>query len=904
MATETLSFNLRAIDNASGVFSKVGDSAGKTSEHFGRIGASMGAIGRAAGAGVLALAGVAAAGLTAGVKTASSMEQARISFTTMLGSATKADSFLKEMANFAAKTPFEFPELQTAASSLVSVGIKAKDVIPIMTSLGNATSGMGTGSEGIKRATVALQQMTAAGKITGQDLNQLRDAGIPVYDLLSKATGKSTAEVAKLAAAGKLGHKELSQMMNALVSGKGMERFSGLMDKQSTSLAGLWSTLKDTLNMGLAQAVQPLIPLLKDGMGGAIAFLTAHMPQLAAGLSSVVTHVQAWFSAQNGGRGADFAGMLQRVGDAARLMWPQIQSAATQMHGIKPIVDVSAAAFGFLAAHIDTFVKYLPLIIAGFVVWKAAQAAANAVALARLPIDGAMIVSNFALAGANKALAAQMAISNGVENVGLITRLRATVATVASTTASIAASVATKVWAATQWLLNAAFLANPIGLVVVGIGLLVAGIILAYKHSETFRIVVNSAFHGVQTVVGNVVAALIDAFHGLADVWATVIGGFIHAAASIATTLHLPFASGLRKVDEEFQKAKTKVDGTLSRLADSARGWGDQAGQNLALGFGHGISANSEAALNAAGAMANKAVGILNKVLITNSPSRVTFGIGQFFSEGFHLGIKDGHARAVKAVEDLATKVVDKLKTLQQRALDIRTSIAGAFTGAFDVGGIGATGAASAKPTASDIESASIAVERARLAAYRPDQTTLDLRDSNLALSNAINNLADLQAKAAAPDAATASPVAQFADFSAQAAQFAAALATAAAHGIDGSIIGKIANLGPTQGLVAATAIANLDPSSVASVNRDTALAVKFAAQVGTVVLSTTDLPEKIARDKDILATLKLIHLSLDKERVNVNLAGVIGDRKDVVRWVRAELDDLLVRNGKKKLGV
>ena len=107
-----------------------------------------------------------------------------------------------------------------------------------MTTLGDVTSGMGTGSEGVKRATIALQQMSAAGRITGEDLNQLRDAGIPVYDLLAKATGKSKEEVVKLAQAGKLGKKELGQMMGALESGKGLERFSGLMEKQSTSIVG------------------------------------------------------------------------------------------------------------------------------------------------------------------------------------------------------------------------------------------------------------------------------------------------------------------------------------------------------------------------------------------------------------------------------------------------------------------------------------------------------------------------------------------------------------------------------------------------------------------------------------------------------------------------------------------
>lgn len=223
--------------------------------------------GGAAGAAV-ALGAAGAAGLGFGLKVASGNEQARISFTTMLGSAAKADKFLKGLQKFAATTPFEFPELQTAASSLISAGINANKVIPIMRTLGDVTSGMGTGSEGVRRATVALQQMNAAGRITGEDLNQLRDAGIPVYDLLAKATGKSKAEVVKLAQAGKLGQKELSLMMKALESGEGLERFSGLMEKQSKSLSGMWSTLKDMAGQGLAEVIGAGFPLLKQAMGG------------------------------------------------------------------------------------------------------------------------------------------------------------------------------------------------------------------------------------------------------------------------------------------------------------------------------------------------------------------------------------------------------------------------------------------------------------------------------------------------------------------------------------------------------------------------------------------------------------------------------------------------------------
>lgn len=238
--------------------------------------------------GILAgAAGVAGLGVL-GVKTAADMEQAEIAFTTMLGSAEKAKGFIADLTDFAAKTPFEFPGLQTAATSLISAGIATKDVLPIMETLGDVTSGMGTGSEGIQRATVALQQMNAAGKVTGEDLNQLRDAGIPVFDLLASSMGKSKAEVAALAQEGKLGAEGLTAIMDGLKSGKGLERFSGLMDKQSKSLTGMWSTFKDTLGMGMAKAVKPLIPLLKDGLAGAAKALPPILTSLANGLKRTI----------------------------------------------------------------------------------------------------------------------------------------------------------------------------------------------------------------------------------------------------------------------------------------------------------------------------------------------------------------------------------------------------------------------------------------------------------------------------------------------------------------------------------------------------------------------------------------------------------------------------------------
>jgi hypothetical protein len=71
-------------------------------------------------------------------------------------------------------------------------------------------------------------------------------------------------------------------------------------------------------------------------------------------------------------------------------------------------------------------------------------------------------------------------------------------------------SAVTKVATAAQWLFNAAMDANPIGLVVIAIAALAVGLVLAYKKSETFRNIVNAAFHGVAKVVEFVVGFVKD----------------------------------------------------------------------------------------------------------------------------------------------------------------------------------------------------------------------------------------------------------------------------------------------------------------------------------------------------------------------------------------------------------
>lgn len=107
----------------------------------------------------------------------------------------------------------------------------------------------------------------------------------------------------------------------------------------------------------------------------------------------------------------------------------------------------------------------------------------------------------------------------------------------ASTAQTWAHVAATKAAAAGQWLLNAAMNANPIMIVVLAIAALVAGLIIAYNKSETFRNIVNKAFASIKVVAGNVLNAVVgffkSAWEAIKETWNTFKPYFVSIWNSI-----------------------------------------------------------------------------------------------------------------------------------------------------------------------------------------------------------------------------------------------------------------------------------------------------------------------------------------------------------------------------------
>jgi hypothetical protein len=79
--------------------------------------------------------------------------------------------------------------------------------------------------------------------------------------------------------------------------------------------------------------------------------------------------------------------------------------------------------------------------------------------------------------------------------------------------------------------INAAMALNPLGLIVIGIGALIAGVVLAYKRFESFRTIVNAVFSGIKvgvdgsvTAVKGLIAAFKSVFNGIASIWNNTLG--------------------------------------------------------------------------------------------------------------------------------------------------------------------------------------------------------------------------------------------------------------------------------------------------------------------------------------------------------------------------------------------
>lgn len=193
-------------------------------------------------------------GASAWLDYSAKLEQTKIGFATLMGSTQAADKHIRNLQEFARKTPFEFAGLAKSSQLMQGVGIQSERVIPILNDVGNALAAAGKGNEEVDRTVLALTQIYAKGKLAGQEILQLAENGVPAIKILTEATGKSSAEILKMSENGQISAEFFIQAFQKF----SQANFGDAMEKQSRTFNGAMSNIKDGVLIAANTAFAPL----------------------------------------------------------------------------------------------------------------------------------------------------------------------------------------------------------------------------------------------------------------------------------------------------------------------------------------------------------------------------------------------------------------------------------------------------------------------------------------------------------------------------------------------------------------------------------------------------------------------------------------------------------------------
>ena len=245
------------------------------------------------------LAGGAAAGVTALgygvsramgplVRTAAEFERYRIQLEALEGSSARAESAMAWVSQFARQTPFELAGVMQAFVKLRAFGMDPMD--GSLQAIADQTAKLGGGQQELEGIILALGQAWTKQKLQGEEILQLMERSVPVFDLLEKATGRSAAELRNLSSEGRLGRKAIQLLMQEMgkqSAGQAqaqMQSFNG----QLANLGDSWMRIKlmimqagpfDFLKQQMAEVAGWLERLQQSGE------LAANMRQIGSALN-------------------------------------------------------------------------------------------------------------------------------------------------------------------------------------------------------------------------------------------------------------------------------------------------------------------------------------------------------------------------------------------------------------------------------------------------------------------------------------------------------------------------------------------------------------------------------------------------------------------------------------------
>ena len=190
---------------------------------------------------------------TVAVNQAVRFEKLRTTLNVLTGSADEGAKAFERLVQFSATTPFQLPDLVAVNNTLMGFGLSANDAFVNLQRLGDI-AGI-TGGD-LNNIAIAFGQAAAEGRVMTRDLRQFINNGVPVIKILAEEMGVAEGEIMDLASQGQITFDILEKAFTKATEAGGT--FAGGTEVLSQTLGGLLSTLKDNVNIALAEFGQAI----------------------------------------------------------------------------------------------------------------------------------------------------------------------------------------------------------------------------------------------------------------------------------------------------------------------------------------------------------------------------------------------------------------------------------------------------------------------------------------------------------------------------------------------------------------------------------------------------------------------------------------------------------------------
>lgn len=180
---------------------------------------------------------------------------------TLLGSKEKADALMKQVREYAKISPLEFSDVTAATQMMLGFNIEAEKVPRFISAIGDVSMGE---AQKFNSLTLAFSQMSATGKLMGQDLNQMINAGFNPLQQIALTTGKSIATLKEEMSKGAISAEMVQKAFIDATSAGG--KFYQMSENASKTINGQLSMMQDAMDSVFNELGQKSEGVIMDGI--------------------------------------------------------------------------------------------------------------------------------------------------------------------------------------------------------------------------------------------------------------------------------------------------------------------------------------------------------------------------------------------------------------------------------------------------------------------------------------------------------------------------------------------------------------------------------------------------------------------------------------------------------------